>query len=506
MRPSSQSIQHVFVLMLENRSFDHMLGFSGITGTDAETGRPTKINGLMGSEFNTYQGIRYPVTRPADNTMPVCPGHDFPDVLEQLAGPGVSYPKGGAYPPIVNTGFVHSYAAAMKKTSHAEGDLSPGELMKCYEPSQLPVLTTLAREFAVCDRWFSSLPGPTWPNRFFVNAASSGGLDHSPSHAEILDWEANPLGGFVFQNGSLFTQESLQWRIYAGGLFCIAHAMSGVHVKDIRPYGHFANDLQGPYTAQYTFIEPNYGDLADDSYRGGNSQHPLDDVRHGEALIKATYEAIRNSPLWNNSLLIITWDEHGGFYDSALPPGAPAPGDTQRMPGVNQSGFTFQQYGVRVPAVIVSPRIAQNVIDHRLYDHASVPATVEALFGLSPMTQRDASANNVLPLATLSTPRTDCPTRLPSPMAPAPQPAPLRQPKLPAPADPLGEGNLPGFLHIAMRSDLELSPPSAQSAIFARVKAIQTRAEAEKYMREVSQKLLAFHEEALPSWGLPADA
>nr|WP_250635863.1 alkaline phosphatase family protein [Myxococcus hansupus] len=372
--------------------------------------------------------------------------------------------------------------------------MDPGELMKCYAPEQLPVLTALAREFAVCDQWFSSLPGPTWPNRFFVNAASAGGLDHSPSMTEIVEWEANLEGGFRFEGGTLFTQPQLSWAVYSAGGLCITQAMQGVRSHDIRPFDRFASDLQERPVAQYTFIEPNYGDVVNDSYAGGNSQHPRDDVRKGELLIKATYEAIRNSPVWNESLLIVTWDEHGGFYDHVTPPPAPSPGDARVMPAaVNKYGFTFQQYGVRVPAVVVSPWIARNVIDHRLYDHASVPATVESLFGLAPMTQRDANANSVAPLATLASPRTDCPERLQVPADFAGAPAPEQQPlKRPAPTDSVSEGHLPSFLHLAMRTDLELSQPTERQAILARVKAIQTRAEAEQYMRDVSQRLDAF--------------
>jgi len=116
------------------------------------------------------------------------------------------------------------------------------------------------------------------------------------------------------------------------------------------------------YPWLYTWIEPNYGDVASRTYKGGNSQHPLDGVTHGEALIKATYEAIRNSPHWNNSLLIVTWDEHGGFYDHVAPPrNAEPPGDTQPGSKYNQYGFTFGQYGVRVPAIVVSPLIPTNI-------------------------------------------------------------------------------------------------------------------------------------------------
>ena len=143
---AARLIERVFVLMLENRSFDHMLGFSGITGKDAETGQPTAVIGLTGSESNAYQGRAYPVSRPADWTMPLDPGHEFTDVLVQLCGPGAVYRPGGAYPPVDNTGYVADYAAS-------GGATNPGEIMKCFSPGQLPVLTALAREFAVCDGW-----------------------------------------------------------------------------------------------------------------------------------------------------------------------------------------------------------------------------------------------------------------------------------------------------------------------------------------------------------------
>lgn len=483
-----QGIQHIFVLVMENRSFDHMLGFSGITGTDAVSGQPTKIQGLDGTESNSYQGTPYPVSQPADYSMPVDPGHEFPDVVTQLAGPGATYPSGGAYPSIVDSGFVASYV-------QAGGQANPGEIMKCYAPDQLPVLNALAQEFAVCDNWFSSMPGPTWPNRFFVNAASSGGLDHSPDVEQMLKWET--VDGFGFQNGSLFNK-NLWWRIYADGELCISQALKGVLAADITAYKHFASDVASAgYPVQYTFIEPNYGDMISGTYKGGTSQHPLDDVRNGEAFIKATYEALRNSPIWESSMLIITWDEHGGFYDHATPPAAPAPGDKPVMSSVNQYGFTFQQYGARVPAVIISPWIARNVIDHRLYDHASIPATVEARFGLSPMTQRDAQANNVLALASLASPRTDCPTTLPSPATSLAMAASAPVAKVPDAHEPVNQGNLPGFVHLAVRSDLELSAPEQRPAILARAQGLQTRGEAYQYIQEVQQKVRA-HREGTP--------
>ena len=159
--------------MLENRSFDHLLGFSNLQGTDAVAGQPTTIEGLDAAlAWNLDpDGKRVGVSSPADWVMPHDPGHEFNEVKVQLCG------VQGQYPHIDNSGFVANYAHVDRANA--------SEIMKCYAPDQLPVITTLAREFAVCDHWFSSMPGPTWPNRFFLHAASSGGLDHSPTKVNV---------------------------------------------------------------------------------------------------------------------------------------------------------------------------------------------------------------------------------------------------------------------------------------------------------------------------------
>jgi phospholipase C len=544
-------IQHVFVLMLENRSFDHMLGFSGVSGTDAISGGPTSANSLTlaGSSLlqlarswqrntvsgivlrqerkwpppptislrallasnmsNMFNGQSFSVTQPADYAMPVDPSHEFcrdpannilAGVLQQLCGADAVYPFGGAYPPILNSGFVTSYAAS-------GGQSNPGEVMKCYSPSELPVLNALAQEFVVCDNWQASMPGPTWPNRFFAHAASSGGLDHSPSTAEIAEWDS--VDGFSFANGTIFDRmksASLSWRIYAGDDFPIVGALKGINiVTDIHHYSDFASDVaQSNYPASYTHIEPSYGHFWSD-YKCGTSQHPLDDVTRGESLIKATYEAIRNSPLWSSSLIIITWDEHGGFYDHVPPPPAVAPGDTAPGSAYNQYGFTFQQYGLRVPTVVISPLIPPNLIDHRVYDHASIPATLETCFGLAPMTQRDANARNLMPLVS-SSPRGDTPTTLPAPaqsgvtgcdpvsfariLTTTPVGGAMAAP-VTRPQDSFDEGNFPGRLFVVLRSDLTLSPAAERPAILARFNALKTRADASAYTEEVRVKVLA---------------
>jgi phospholipase C len=491
---STSPIQHVFVLMLENRSFDHMLGFSGMTGSDAATGQPTRIDGLTGAETNVYAEQSYSVTQPAGYTMPIDPPHEFPDVLKQLCGPAAVYASGGAYPPIVSSGFVTSYASG-------RGASDPGQIMRGFSPGQLPVLNALAREFVVCDNWHASMPGPTWPNRFFAHAASSNGLDHSPTIAEIVLWES--VAGFNFPAGTIYdlmNTHNVRWRLYRGDDFPMVAALQGIQLTLVHPFSEFANDVSAAdYGVAYTFIEPSYNVLSD--YKCSTSQHPLDDVTRGEALIRATYSAIRNSPVWENSMLVVTWDEHGGFYDHAVPPGAIAPGDTQPGSEHNQYGFTFEQYGARVPAVVASPWIPRNLVDHRLYDHTSILATVEELFGMPALTKRDAAANRLTPLISLANPRSDAPLDLGWPavsgvsdcpaidFAAGMIPQPYRPPPVARPDELAGEGNIAGVLQSALRSDLALSPVSARSAILARVSAVKTRAEARQYADTVRQKL-----------------
>ena len=480
-------VQHIFVLMLENRAFDHMLGFSQIAGRDAETGDATQVNGLTGSESNVLDGSTYRVSQPADVVMPVDPGHEFNNVLQQLCGPGVNYPPGGPYPPINNSGFVASYAAS-------GGSAAPGEIMKCFAPAQLPVLVALAEEFAVCDNWHASMPGPTWPNRMFVHAASSGGLDHSPSTQEIVEWET--IGGFQFRAGNIFDalkHKGVSYRLYGGDDFPMVAALKGISLFDIHHYSTLATDLaKSSFPYSYVFIEPSYDVL--NEYRNSTSQHPLTDVTLGENLIKETYEAIRKSAIWDTSVLIITWDEHGGFYDHAAPPTAVVPGDSDPNGKYSQFGFTFEQYGPRVPAVVVSPLIPTNTIDHRLYDHASIPAAIEALFGISPLTARDRQANSPHQLLSLTAPRLDAPMTLPSPAgAPARAVMTMAIPDLDTsaasrPDDTVDQGTLPVILHAALRQDLEMSPgESAQ--ILTRVGSIRTREQARRYLAGVQKKL-----------------
>lgn len=485
----SDRIKHVFVLMLENRSFDHLLGFSNLQGTEAITGKSTTIEGLNPArDWNLDpHGKKIAVSSPADWVMPHDPGHEFTDVREQLCG------VKGNYPQIDNSGFVVNYAGVDKA--------NPGEIMKCYAPEQLPVITMLAREFAVCDHWFSSMPGPTWPNRFFIHAASSGGLDHSPTTVNVAS--SLLFNGYKFDNGTIYDQlddEGLSWIVYKGDPFPQALAISGMAVRAaegcFRDYDDFSSHVNNPnYSASYTFIEPDYHTISD--FVGGNSQHPKDDITSGEALIKNVYETIRNSPHWEDSVLIITYDEHGGFYDHVAPPKAVAPGDKPTDPENSRFAFNFTQLGVRVPAIIISPLIPRGTIDHSVYDHTSVLATVEEIFGLLPLTERDKHAHTLSHLFSLATPRTDAPRSLPEPAKSgipcgnesaetiAARQLAANPAKAAAPSDP----SLQGFLHVAYLRDLHASPPAEKEQRTAQYLNIATHSDAKQYLAQVRRRV-----------------
>jgi phospholipase C len=529
---SQSPIQHVFVLMLENRAFDHMLGFSEITGLDAVTGNPTSIDGVISkSLFNVNPSAPnvkvspsieadFKLYKPADDD----PGHEFFDTLVSLCGLNATY-NGGVYPQIDNSGFIAEYATMKTRNPSKLFVQNPDNIMKCYSPERLPVLNLLASEFVVCDRWFSSMPGPTWPNRFFMHAASSGGLDDSPSGLQSAG--GTLFDGYRFENGTIFDRlddSCIDWQIFAGDSFPVSLAISGMTLNElqgrIRDFDEFKEAVNDPdFSPSYIFIEPNYGnDLppSAEDFTCGNSQHPLDDVTRGERLIKQVYETIRNSPHWNSSLLLITYDEHGGFYDHVPPPSAVAPGDSISDEDNNNHNFNFEQLGVRVPAVVISPLIPRGMIDHTVYDHTSLLATIEELFGLKPLTDRDAAANTLAHLLSLYSPRTDAPTALPEPAVSgfhceddSPQPqadknlstgtVPSKRSDRSLDQTPIDSEaradliapTLRGFLHVALLKSLAFTRGRDKPQIIKDYLAIKTRGEAKQFISNVAIKARA---------------
>ena len=401
-------IRNVFVLMLENRSFDHLFAYSGIA--DIRCATPQNANAIG--------DVPYPSGPGAPDPLSTDPGHEFQDVLLQLTGSTTPYPAGGPYPPITNGGFAASYASSTSEGAVPHSDHVEDIMLGVDTARQVPALFTLATRFALCDHWYSALPGPTWPNRYFLHGASSSGLDDSPTSAQIALWTAGE--GFRYANGSIFDQLGAQrFRIYhdetGPALGCLPQVTSiqGVHFLEAGNLDHLAEDLADPggYPYAYTFIEPSYGDVAATTYAGGSSQHPQDQLAGGDALVRRIYETLRQSPVWRQSMLIITYDEHGGFYDS-VPPGPVVPPGDVPPDSLSRHGFDFSVRGVRVPAVVVSPWIADGVVDSTEYDHTSVLATLECLFDLAPLTARDAAANDLLHLLGDRC-REDCPELAP---------------------------------------------------------------------------------------------
>jgi phospholipase C len=504
-------IDHVFVLMLENRSYDHMLGWSDLRGTDAVSGEPTTAAGLAGTEWNELPtGGRVVATPGADYVLPIDPGHGFEDVLEQLCGPGATYPAAaGRYPPISNSGFVSRIAELIQKSGP---HLDPGLVMRGFRPDQLPVLNTLAREFAVCDHWFSSMPGPTWPNRLFVHAASAAGLDDSPT---TLRSATALFEGYRFDNGTIYDRldsKEISWRVVEGDALPQALGLGGMIERAVQ--GRFitldelAERLDDPkFPDSYVFIEPHYGHVLIDgsNFKCGNSQHPLDDVTRGDKLLKDVYELVRKSPHWNNSLLVVMYDEHGGFYDHVAPPEAVSPQDGFQ-PDNNKHAFTFDQLGVRVPALVISPYTARGLIDHTVYDHTSLLATLEQLWGLEPLTKRDGEAAKLGHLFGLAKPRDDTPVVLPAPAASG-----IRDcedslahrlagelEELPGELSGPLEATLVGFVQVAVARELHLAAAAHRDVtravdherdrLLASYHGIRTKFDAVKYLHGVSKR------------------
>lgn len=526
----STPVTNIFVLMLENHSFDNMFAMSGIEGIRAATV----------SDSNSHDGVTYNVRKGAPSSMTTDPGHEFPDVLEQLCGTEAAaeyvwkYKKDSdhfrgsacsAYPEINLSGFATDYATSRSEETGQPAAEHVGDIMACFDtPTQLPVIYQLATEFAICDAWYASMPGPTWPNRFFVHGASSSGMDRSPNFKEEAEWLT--VDGFTYSNGSIFQAldkldpEKRLWRLYQdkenaftdqpshriqGGWISQVASLKGVSLLDVHSLSRFKDDLYEENGAHYrdnhpyTFIEPNFGasffawqneQEHGPNYRGGSSQHPEDNPYGGEALIKFVYETIFNSPLCDTSLLIIVYDEHGGFYDSeppvcAVPPGDAEPCETNPL---NSNSFKFDRSGVRVPAVIVSPLIPKGTVDHTVYDHSSILATLERKLGMDALTARDRNANDLWHLLSNAEPRQDIPKTLNSPAAiPTPPPIPidgLDNKNLPE------SGNMIGFLQVLLKAEIELAERD-RAKILADFGQIVTHSHAVKYVEKMWGKVEA---------------
>jgi phospholipase C len=387
-------IQHVVVLMLENRSFDSMLGrlypisdgFDGLTGTENNpdlSGTPVSVWGGQGTDEDT---MRIPDPDP---------GELWTDINTQMFGsPEIPNPE--QVPPM--NGFVKNYQS---QTGQPSEDYHPDRIMHYYSPEQVPVISRLARQFAVSDRWHAAAPCQTWPNRFFVHTGTANGYENnSPPHFPYeMPTIYNRFEDLNINNG---------WKIYFHDIpQSLTLSRLWPHLGAFRFYDEFRHDAKHGSLPNYSFIEPRY--FSDVSLP--NDQHPPHVVTLGEQLIADVYNRLRSGPGWTRSLLIVTYDEHGGCYDHVPPPSATPPGPDPTGP------FNFDRYGVRVPAVIVSPYIRQGTVlrpsGNVPYDHTSILATLRNRFNLgAPLSNRDAVAPDLEDALTLPTPDNLGPARL----------------------------------------------------------------------------------------------
>jgi phospholipase C len=257
--------------------------------------------------------------------------------------------------------------------------------------------------------------------------------------------------------------------------------------SNFKSMANFATDLANGELPAYTFIEPNYD--TGNNYVAGNSMHPLNDIRRGEALLKTVYDAVRQSPLWDSTMLIVTFDEHGGFYDHIVPPPAVPTGDDSRYAD-NPPRFDFKLLGVRVPALVVSAYTRPGSLigidpadPATAFDHTSILRTLEDRFNLASLTQRDATANSLAVALNLDAPRTNALPALPSPVSDDQAAQLTTSPALlPTASTAALSPNQKSLIDLALRCHLDMSDPGQHDALRLEHAAVTTQAAAADYL------------------------
>jgi phospholipase C len=333
--PAKSGIDHVIVVMMENRSFDHFLGW--LPGADGKQ---------AGLTYLDKNGV-------AHQTFPLAP--DFQ---------GCSYH---------DPGHLVADAQAEWNNGACDGWLKVNDLWSIgyYRQQDLPFLGKAAPAFTSCDRFFASFLGPTFPNRYFSLSGTTSQLDDTPTRVDLPT---------IFDR---FAAKRIPAAYYYGNfnfllLYQRYNAIS-------HPHATFFKQARTGKLPAFSYIDPNYtfDDAGPKSGNEGNDDHPHADIRAGEYFMSQIYNAVVHSPAWPRTLLIYTFDEWGGFFDHVSPPAATGP-----SPDLQQRGF-------RIPAVLVSPFARRGHVAHGVYDHTSILRLAEWRWGLEPLTERDATANNL---------------------------------------------------------------------------------------------------------------
>ena len=396
-----KQIKHIVVLMMENRSFDQMLGYlaknrgladvDGLTGTEVNydgDGQPHQV-----FEWERDQTSFHPPQDQTGKVLDPCHGEDC--VKQQLA----------EYRGVQPGGFVTNFVDTRKDDRGNPVQIpreSWGLPMGYYSEKHLPTYDLLARQYCVCDAWHASIPGDTWPNRLFALAGQKAPpVLHKPGFLQnVVKWLKIVPGLGKLANAPVFAVEAFtrqldlgQWRWYSHDPATLRAAdryyrdfrnlnrdnfayfdRKRVSLKTkvaegvaVELHDGFLDDAAKGELRDVSWIDPNFIDLKI-LIRIPNDDHPPSDVRAGQALALETYEALVNSEGWEDTLLIIVYDEHGGFYDHVSPPPA-RPGDP--------AGYAT--LGVRVPALIIGPRVRKHVC-HETLEHTSLIATILRCF------------------------------------------------------------------------------------------------------------------------------
>lgn len=357
---------HVVVLMMENRSFDHLLGW--LPGANGKTAGLT-FRDTTGVKKSTWeikddpQGCNY-----AD------PKH-FWQHMERH----------------VNNGRMDGFLA-----TQAVGDLFP---ISYYRPDQIPCLAALAENFTTFDNYFCSFNGPTWPNRLYQHAATTDvdmtGVGPGPSDStEFAGPDVKRPSNLELAIWDRLHDAGLTGRYYyhaepATGLF-----QSGRYDKISFTYDKFLADAKAGNLPNVSFVDPDYG-LKAELTGTSNDMHPHGSVTVGDAFLGEVYEAVRDSPNWDRTVFVINFDESGGFYDHVPPP--KVADDTAKRRGVEgREGYPdYTQLGPRVPAIAISPFAPKKIASEGPYEHCSILKMIEWRWDLEPMTLRDKGARNL---------------------------------------------------------------------------------------------------------------
>jgi phospholipase C len=432
-----RELKHIVVVMMENRSFDHMLGYLSLEGM-------TDVDGLTGAEFNVDPNGAKIAVHPfdAEKAKVQRVGEALNKSLDPDHSPaGVQTQIGDGYGDAPNGGFVKSFIDSRNPDDHVGEDLWMVP-MGYYTSKDVPVYDHLARQYCVCDGWFSSIPGDTWPNRVFAmtgeHAENAIGESSLFKHLEHLPY-VDKLRSMPLYNGHAFTRHlrDEQWRWYSHdpGTLRLADStyrdvgnpmrdnfafydrrkvdwVTEILEKPIVRGGSFLDDAAKGTLPRVSWIDPNFVDVSV-LETASNDDHPPSDIRAGQAFVNEIYDALRRSPAWADTMLVITYDEHGGFHDHVTPPKLPAP-----------DGSEFETYGIRVPALIVGPRVRRGVLHgprtadgkpdptKPQFDHASLIKTILLAVADDPdaslpqMSQRVQAAPHLGGLL-LDEPRTD---------------------------------------------------------------------------------------------------